>query len=180
GDAADDPAIWVHPQQPGLSRVLGTDKKLGLDVFAMNGTRVQHLGVGRVNNVDLRYGFDWGDGVDDIAVATQRDTNTLSVFRIDASSGELSHRAELSTTLEEIYGLCLYQNTQGQTYAIANGKSGVFEQYLLSTASGELKATLARRFAVETQPEGCVADDTRGQLFIGEEDRGLWTLGADA
>jgi 3-phytase len=27
GDAADDPAIWVHPGDPARSLVLGTDKK---------------------------------------------------------------------------------------------------------------------------------------------------------
>jgi len=26
GDAADDPAIWIHPQRPAQSRVLGTNK----------------------------------------------------------------------------------------------------------------------------------------------------------
>lgn len=179
GDAADDPAIWVHPSDPSASRVLGTDKKLGLDVFDLSGTRVQHLQVGRVNNVDVRYGFKWGDGEGDIAVATQRDHNTLSVYRIDAGTGEVSHQAELPTSLEEIYGLCLYQSTGGETYAIANGKSGRFEQHRLFVEDGELRSEVARRFFVETQPEGCVADDKRGQLYVGEEDRGLWTLPAD-
>jgi hypothetical protein len=27
GEAADDPAIWVHPKDPGKSVILGTDKK---------------------------------------------------------------------------------------------------------------------------------------------------------
>src|SRR4029453_3449971 len=27
GDAAHDPAIWVHPNDPGRSVILGTDKK---------------------------------------------------------------------------------------------------------------------------------------------------------
>ncbi|WP_027330574.1 phytase [Marinimicrobium agarilyticum] len=179
GDAADDPAIWVHPSNPSASRVLGTDKKLGLDVFDMEGRRVQHLSVGRVNNVDLRYGFEWGNGTDDIAVATQRDHNTLSVYRINAQSGEVSHQAELPTGLEEIYGICLYQSPKGATYAIANGKSGRFEQHRLFVRNGEIQSEVARHFAVDTQPEGCVADDKRGQLYIGEEDHGLWTLPAE-
>src|SRR5690606_16649840 len=33
GDAADDPAIWIHPQQPERSLVLGTNKKAGLQVY---------------------------------------------------------------------------------------------------------------------------------------------------
>ena len=32
GDAADDPAIWIHPNQPADSVILGTDKQDGLVV----------------------------------------------------------------------------------------------------------------------------------------------------
>lgn len=41
GDAADDPAIWIHPGDPALSLVLGTDKKGGLNVFDLEGKRLQ-------------------------------------------------------------------------------------------------------------------------------------------
>ncbi|MDO3380778.1 phytase [Gilvimarinus algae] len=179
GDAADDPAIWVHPTVPEQSRLLGTDKKHGLMVYDLQGKQLQLLAKGRLNNVDVRYGFDFGDGRDDIAVASQRDDNTLSVYRIDAGSGQVSHLVELPTQLSEIYGLCLYQDRAG-TYAIANGKSGRFEQYLLQGTKGQVSATLSRTFAVGSQPEGCVADDARGTLFVGEEDTGVWTLSARA
>jgi 3-phytase len=43
GDAADDPAIWVHPRVPARSLVLGTDKKGGLHVFDLAGKRVQTI-----------------------------------------------------------------------------------------------------------------------------------------
>lgn len=179
GDAADDPAIWVHPRLPALSRILATDKKHGLAVYNLQGQQLAMLATGRLNNVDLRYGFDFGDGVADIAVASQRDHNSLSVYRIHPADGTVTHLAELATGLQDIYGLCLYQNAAG-TYAIANGKSGRFEQYLLTADRGRVKATLVRSFALASQPEGCVADDQRGQLFIGEEDVGIWTLPARA
>src|SRR5690606_27100977 len=35
GDAADDPAIWAHPTQPGRSLIVATDKKAGLYVYDM-------------------------------------------------------------------------------------------------------------------------------------------------
>ena len=80
GDAADDPAIWRHLQSPQKSLVLGTDKKWGLEVYTLEGKRVQRLEVGRVNNVDLRQGvLDQRD----IAVASNRTANTLTVFSID-------------------------------------------------------------------------------------------------
>ncbi|UTF59591.1 phytase [Gilvimarinus sp. DA14] len=177
GDAADDPAIWVHPTSPEQSLIYGTDKKYGLGVYRLDGSQAQMLPTGRLNNVDLRYGFDFGDGVDDIAVATQRDDNSLSIYRVDANNGTATHLAELPTGLEEIYGFCMYQDG-AKTYAIANGKSGTFEQYLLSANAGKVTATLARTFAVDTQPEGCVADDATGRLFVGEEAVGVYTLSA--
>src|SRR5690606_39134089 len=51
GDAADDPAIWVHPDDPEKSLVIGTDKKLGLYVFDLEGRTLQTVPDGRMNNV---------------------------------------------------------------------------------------------------------------------------------
>ena len=57
GDAADDPAIWVNPNDAAASRVLGTNKKQGLLVTGLDGQLLQELPVGRLNNVDVRPGF---------------------------------------------------------------------------------------------------------------------------
>ena len=83
GDAADDPAIWLHPSDPERSLILGTNKQMGLEVYNLDGERVQSLDVGNLNNVDLRQGISWGERVIDIAVATNRSTNSLSLFSID-------------------------------------------------------------------------------------------------
>jgi myo-inositol-hexaphosphate 3-phosphohydrolase len=39
GDAADDPAIWVHPSDPSRSVVIGNDKQGALEVYDLVGTR---------------------------------------------------------------------------------------------------------------------------------------------
>ena len=39
GDAADDPAIWIHPDDPARSLVIGTDKKGGLEAYSLDGRR---------------------------------------------------------------------------------------------------------------------------------------------
>ena len=44
---------------------------------------------------------------------------------------------------------------------------------------GTLEAQLVRSFSVATQPEGCVADDANGTLFVGEEAVGVWAFGAE-
>ncbi|HEV2950851.1 MAG TPA: phytase, partial [Actinomycetota bacterium] len=54
GDAADDAAIWVHPTDPALSTIIGTDKLGGLAVYDLSGAQLQLLDPARrMNNVDL-------------------------------------------------------------------------------------------------------------------------------
>ena len=178
GDAADDPAIWLNPGDPSASRVLGTDKRNGLAVYDLKGKQLQYLPVGRLNNVDVRHGFQLGDQQIDLAVASNRDHNSLHVFAIDPANGQLSELAQIATALEEIYGFCMGQSHDGTQYAIANDKDGRFVQYRLDGSQGELKGTLVREFAVATQPEGCVVDDLRQRLFIGEEGEAVWALDA--
>ncbi|CAI8824710.1 phytase [Pseudomonas chlororaphis] len=180
GDAADDPAIWIHPRQPELSRVLGTNKKQGLLAYDLQGKLLQELPVGRLNNVDLRPNFKLGTQLVDLAVASNRDHNSLSLFSIDRASGELRAAGEIPTPLKEIYGICLFQPASGELYAFANGKDGSFLQYRLSASDGRVQGELVRQFKVDSQPEGCVADDQRQRLFLGEEDVGVWAMDARA
>ncbi|MEN9866459.1 MAG: hypothetical protein RL748_2049, partial [Pseudomonadota bacterium] len=115
GDAADDPAIWVHPQDARLSRVLGTNKKQGLISYDMQGQQVQLLEVGRLNNVDLRqrvkFGAEDGRSVD-LAVASNRDDNSVMLFDI-AADGKISEVARFATGLDKIYGICSGQPKEG-------------------------------------------------------------------
>nr|WP_238346733.1 phytase [Pseudomonas viciae] len=180
GDAADDPAIWVHPTTPALSRVLGTNKKQGLLSYDLQGKLLQELAVGRLNNVDVRGGFKLGAQTVDLAVASNRDRNSLSLFSIDRTSGQLREVGEIPTPLKEIYGICLFQPHAGELYAFANGKDGRYLQYRLSAPDGVVKGKLVRQFSVDSQPEGCVADDRRQRLFLGEEDVGVWAVDARA
>jgi 3-phytase len=180
GDAADDPAIWIHPTKPSRSRVLGTNKKQGLLVYDLNGKLLQDLPVGRLNNVDVRANVKLGAQTVDIAVASHRDHNSLSLFTIDRVSGEVRPVGEIPTELEEIYGVCLFQPNANELYAFANGKDGQFLQYDIKGDSGQFTGTSVRKFQVESQPEGCVADDARQRLFIGEEDVGVWEVDARA
>ena len=180
GDAADDPAIWVHPTTPEASRVLGTNKKQGLLVYDLQGRQRQLLEVGRLNNVDLRQRVRWADGEEDLAVATQRDDNVLMLFTID-HDGTVAEAARFATGMDKIYGVCAYRPASGGLEAFVNDKDGLFHQYRVRRdAPGRYAATLVRTFRTATQPEGCVADDAGGVLFFGEEKRGVWTLPADA
>ena len=178
GDAADDPAIWVHPKTPALSRVLGTNKQQGLEVYDLQGKRVQHLPVGRLNNVDMRPGFELGGRTVDLAVATNRDHNSLSVFSIDRATGTLQEAGEIATPVTDIYGLCLFKAPTGEIYSFTNDKDGTFVQHRLYAKGDKVQGELVRQFKVASQPEGCVADDRNQRLFLGEEDVAVWALDA--
>lgn len=176
GDAADDPAIWYNAQAPERSLVLGTDKRRGLEVYDLDGERVQSLPVGRLNNVDLRQDVLLDGRRRDIAVATHRDTDSLAVFEIDAA-GEVSLIGKVASGLEEIYGLCLYRHGQ-ELHVFTNGKDGSYLQHRLDIVQGTPQVELLRFFRLDSQPEGCVADDERSLLFVGEESFGVWVMPA--
>tara|TARA_B100000700_G_C15006569_1_gene838829 strand:- start:105 stop:1898 length:1794 start_codon:yes stop_codon:yes gene_type:complete len=166
GDAIDDPAIWVSPTAPEDSLILGTDKRTGLYVYSMNGDIQQHLDVGRMNNVDVR---------DNLAVASLRDNNSLQFFAI-SQSGELSIAQQVSTDLDQIYGLCMgYEANSDRLSVYVNGKSGRILHFWVKSAED---VELVREMSVPSQPEGCVVDDKTQRLFVGEEDAGIWLFDA--
>jgi myo-inositol-hexaphosphate 3-phosphohydrolase len=179
GDAADDPAIWIHPVDPTQSLILGTNKKQGLLSYDLAGKTRQLLEVGRVNNVDVRQQVHLSGRTVDLALATQRDEKALAVFEIDAE-GKIRDVGRIATDLDEIYGTCLYQPPGGGLEVIANDQDGRFVQYRIDWRDNAYTGVPVRRFSVASQPEGCVVDDHTGRLFIGEEDHAIWTLAANA
>lgn len=179
GDAADDPAIWVHPQDATLSRVLGTNKKQGLLVYDMQGKQTQLLESGRLNNVDVRQNIKWGQQSFDIAMATQRDENSLVLYVINGQ-GQVAEAARFATKLDKIYGFCLYLPRSGGLEAFVNDKDGTFQQFRITHNEQGFSSSLVRSFKLGSQPEACVADDKTDRLFIGEETRGVWVTSAKA
>ncbi|HEX5651345.1 MAG TPA: phytase [Steroidobacteraceae bacterium] len=183
GDAADDPAIWVHPTDPAQSLVIGANKKLGLEVYDLTGRRLQTLPDGRMNNVDVRDGFPFTRGRAPIVAASNRTTKTIALYRIDAATRRLVPvELEASETgLRDPYGLCLYHSARdGRFYVFVNdADTGLMRQWRLDERRGKVRATAVRDVQVGSQAEGCVADDELGHLYVGEEDTGLWKYAAD-
>ena len=175
GDAADDPAIWIHPDAPARSLVVATDKRSGILVYDLAGNERQYLPEGNFNNVDLRTGA-WGRDDLTIAVASGREPAELVVFVLDHSSGQLRVARRNEPVVDEPYGICMYQDESDQPWVVLNGKDGLFVQFELQP---DYTVREARRWRTRTQPEGCVADDVAGVLYVGEENHGVWTLPAD-
>ena len=167
GDRADDPAIWANPANPEASLILGTDKANGLYVYALDGSTIQFLDVGAVNNVDLR---------GNLVVASNDEIGALSWFAIDAESTEVSHLGDTPVNMAEPYGACL--GIVGDTpIAGVTYKDGTVQLWNATVAdTGRVTSRLSRTVKLASQLEGCVFDDQHQRLFIGEEAMGIWSL----
>ena len=183
GDAADDPAIWVHPQNPELSVIIGSQKKHGINVYELSGKLIQSRADGRINNVDLRYGFQLGDRTVAVVTASNRSTDSISIYIIDEETRTLVDVADgiIDTGMSDPYGQCMYKSAQtGLIYVYINDTDGLVRQWVLEdTGENKIRAIPVREFNVGSQTEGCVADDETGDLYVGEEDVGIWKYSAE-
>lgn len=184
GDAADDPAIWVHPTNPNLSTIIGTDKQGGLAVYDLNGDEIQYLSLGTINNVDVRYGFPLGGANVDIVAATKSDTDSILLFRVNPETRQLEDIAAraIVTGVSPLKGLCMYHSwISGSYYVIVTTyERGEVQQWeLTDNGSGRIDAALARSFTLGSNVEGCVADDELSHLYLGQEEHGIWKYGAE-
>ena len=173
GDAADDPAIWYLNDHPMRSVILGTDKKAGLNLYDLSGQLLQHLPVGRLNNVDVRTQWQTPQGTFTLAAATNRSSKTIDIFSLDDNSRRASPLTKLSTSLNDLYGLCMYHNDDTLD-VLANDTDGNYERHRLSFDNASLRSEIIETFTVPSQPEGCVADDDNAVLYYGEESTGIW------
>ena len=183
GDAADDPAIWVHPTDPAQSTIIGTNKKRGLLVYDLSGKVLQELPDGKMNNVDLRQGFKLNGKSVALVAASDRTHKSIALYTVDPATRTLTSVADghIPTGLSDPYGLCMYRDRKGETFVFIGDPDGLVRQWkLTATAAGKVRALPVRDLKFDTQTEGCVADDETGALYVAEEDVALWKLGADA
>jgi len=176
-DAADDPAIWVASDDPARSVVIATQKKGGLYVYDLGGAIVQDLPGGEPNNVDLRDGFGWPEGVAPIVGASDRTDNTIVLWRFDPATRQLdaTPRARIATGFTEVYGFCI--GTMDSAYvAIASDRdSGEVGVWRLSLgADGAIAGERIVNYTLGSIAEGCVVDDEAGVYYVAQELEGIW------
>jgi len=174
GDAADDPAIWVHPTDPDGWLVVANDKGGALEVYDSTGARVQRIALGSfVGNVDIR-----GD-----VVAVSADG--VRFYRVDAVARRLVDitGAAVETAGE---GLCLYDAGRSGVrdglfvFTITRWEGRVRQYAIDEDSDGRLRGNATgREFSLGSEAEGCVAHDATGRLYVSEEDVAIWQYGAD-
>jgi 3-phytase len=198
GDAADDAAIWVNPQDPGKSVIIGTDKAAGggLNVYDLSGARIQSITTdGLANNVDLRYGFALAGGPLDV-VATSGE-GFLRFYKVNPATGHLENVT--SGTIQppvphggKIDGVCLYQSpVSHDTFAFVTAPAGQMQQLRLKedpANPGRITTELVRggqpaEWDVSLESgspiENCVADDELQTLYVSEQHVAIWKYGAE-
>lgn len=191
---SDDPAIWIHPEDPSKSLILGTDKGGSIFVFDLDGKIIPEKtvsGMGRMNNIDVAYGFPLGGETIDIAVATDRNEEKIRIFRlpdmmpidnggIAAFVGETDDRRAM--------GLAIYTRPSDRAFfAIVSrkfGQSGSYLwQYLLEDAGdGSIKATKVRAFGEFVggkEIEAIAVDNELGYVYYSDETAGVHKYLAD-
>lgn len=182
GDAADDPAIWIHPADPAQSTIIGTDKQGGLVVYDLNGKQLQYVADGLMDNVDLRDGFKLGGQAVTLVTAGDRRDNSIAIYKVNAQTRQLENVAASKVKHGvAVYGACMYSSKKtGKIYYFATSKSGEVEQFeLADNGQGKVAAKSVRRFKVGGVVEGCVADDEFGHFYVSEEPVGIWKYSAE-
>jgi 3-phytase len=173
-DAADDPAIWRNASDPAASLIVGTDKKAGLYVYALDGRVKDFVPAGRVNNVALARASDGRV----IVVASDRNDNAraqIALLSLDPATGKLTPLGKAPAGAGEAYGICTYTPPVADAATLVQVvsvlKGGVVTLFDIKR---DLTATAVRSWRVPTQAEGCVIDPIAGSLYVGEEDVGIW------
>jgi 3-phytase len=179
-DAADDAEIWADPRDPSRAVIFGTDKQAGLYVYDLDGRVRAFLPDGRLNNVDLRGGFPTPAGERVLVAASDRGRLGAALYLLDPATLDVEPWGVVPLDLAEPYGLCMAR--LGDAFlVIVNGTDGQVRQVRVEAGSdGRLLAVEQRRFGLNSQTEGCVADDMLGRLYIGEEGRGVWRYPLDS
>lgn len=173
GDRADDPAVWVHPEDASKSLILGTNKDEGLHVYDLSGKELQFLDAGQLNNVDVRGNH---------AAASNDEFNAISLFAIDPDTLMVSHIADVPAGKTEPYGICMGES-DGSLLVIPTYKDGSIQVWSVRPVSAASNPDMPFDMVTERtvqvgsgQLEGCVVDDEAGTAFIGEEEHGIWKL----
>lgn len=205
-DDADDPAIWLHPSDPGRSLIIGTNKVAApagaLVVFGLDGqVRQTVAGIDRPNNVDLEQGVVLGDRTLDIAVTTERLQHRLQVFEIAQDGAGLAALGTIPVLegetgdCAEPMGIGLYKRpSDGVLFAIVAPKLGPASNYLWQyrledDGTGKVRGVFVRRFGhfseVGAEPgeageiEAIVVDDALGYVYYADERHGIHKWYAD-
>ena len=184
-DAADDSAIWIHPTNPSLSTIIGTDKKGNLEVYDLSGAVLQRIPF-VTNNVDLRYNFPLGGQRVALVTGVDRSARKLFAYKVNPTT-RLLEDVSTPSSLPGLLGSSMYVSPiTGKYYAFTN-RNCVLNQYeLRDNGGGKVAVNLVRTVTFSNQcnttthlTEGVTADDVHAKVYVSEEAVAIWKFGAE-
>ena len=177
----DDMCIWVHPTDRARSTVITADKAANrLFVYDLAGKAIQSVPVAKPGNIDLRYAFPLGGKRVDIVALNRRSNDAIVVFKVDPDTRRIERVDNGKITTGPNYGGTLFRSPRtGKVYFITTAKGGTCEQVeLAGDGRGKVKGTKVRTFNTGYS-EGAVADDLTGTIYVGQERKGVWSVGGE-
>lgn len=175
---ADDPAFWADPRDPSRAVLFGTDKSDGLYVHNLDGTVRQFFPDGPMNNVDVRSGFVVDGKAMVLVAAAERDRFGIMTWLMNPDTLEVRRWGFIPTDMGEPYGFCMGQRGSAY-YLVPNNKNGLIQQIRVTAGPNGPLGVVERSMQLGSQTEGCVVDDAADQLYVGEEDVGIWRFDFD-
>jgi 3-phytase len=190
---SDDPAIWINKADTAQSLIIGTDKDSdgALYVFDLQGKIVRKVGgLKRPNNVDITYGLPLNGQAVDIAVTTERETNSLRIFRLPDMQPLDSGGVPVFEGEQDRLpmGVALYTRPADKAiFAIVSRKTGPANGYLWQyrlqdNGKGGIAATLVRKFGQYSgrkEIESIAVDNELGFVYYSDEQAGVRKYYAD-
>jgi len=191
----DDPALWINPQDPSQSLVIGTDKHSdgALYVFDLQGQEVPGRtvhGLQRPNNVDVGYHLPLGGKLTDFAVVTERERQRLRFFRLpDMQPLDAGTLAVFEGEAQrQPMGVAVYTRPSDKAvFVIVGRKEGPADGYLwqyrlTDDGTGQVSMKLERKFgrySGRKEIESIAVDNELGYIYYSDEGVGVRQYYAD-
>ena len=187
---AMDPAIWIHPDDPTQSLVIGTLVDGGLATFNLDGNLVQRIrrngNVGNLIDVEIMYAVPVlaGRFLEDLVIATNNEEDRLVIFFVDKKTRMLEGITSESNPLvfpddpvgESAYGLTTYTSPYtGDHYVFVSQTDGNKIAQVRLFAEDDGMSFEHVRFIIlpdedaSAQARGLVVDRELGNLYIAAE-----------
>lgn len=185
GSDQDDMAIWIHPNDKAQSVIIGSDKFASkIFLYNLDGTSISSIDAQKPGNIDIRYNFPLGNEKVDIVAFNQREgSQVVQVYKIDPNSRTLTRIDDGNIQAPGNYGFCMYHSLRNDKFygitTIDSGFNLVRQIELFDNGSGKVSGREVRTINMSPKTEGCVADDEYGILYINEETKAIWKLGAE-
>jgi 3-phytase len=177
---ANRAVVVLDPTTAANSRIVATAGLGGLEVYDLAGVRMDAAPAGEAGSLDVRYGVPVNGVATTLIVSSDTTDNSLRFFSMaDGALVEVGARpAALGFA---VAGVCFFRNAaDAALYVIAVGDGGEFDQRMVFVdAEGRIDTRQARRIGLPSPAEHCVGDDAAGQIYVSEQEVGLWRFDGD-